>query len=177
MEPTIGAVMLPKRTCDVRGIEVCKMLRLTTNTVEPVSATLPRAPKLAACFQDDVYPPAPTGQPSQDAASWLGGSNTPPARASLQPAGMMVLSERPVTPPPQTTRGEIVKNRMDEKKQEEAVKDAEFARLQQLAIAREKFNPNLSMGHKGRPPLGAAGVDAAPVFGEEEDVGDDEWDD
>ena len=49
--PLCGLTMLPKTSCDVRGVETARLLRLTTSTVDPISFVLPRSDALKAYFQ------------------------------------------------------------------------------------------------------------------------------
>lgn len=85
--PISGATLLPKALCDVRRVEVDRMLLLTPNVVDRVSFTLPRTDKLRAYFQDDVYSDVRATEPSLAAARWFAGENAPPILASLRPNG------------------------------------------------------------------------------------------
>ncbi|KAK3851505.1 hypothetical protein Pcinc_041851, partial [Petrolisthes cinctipes] len=104
--PTVhqGLAMLPKTVCDVRSVEFCKMLRLTTSTLEPLSFTVPRVK--TEFFQDDIFPPTPiTWNPTMTSAEWLGGNNRPSQTMSLRPADMITLSESKGQVSPQTHPG------------------------------------------------------------------------
>ena len=69
-------------------MEVNRLLLLTRKSVERVSFSLPRADKLRAFFQDDVFGPCPVAPDAPLAASaWLAGANAMPAMRSLQPDG------------------------------------------------------------------------------------------
>ncbi|XP_047494430.1 coronin-7-like isoform X3 [Penaeus chinensis] len=98
-----GLVLLPKQMCDVRQVEFCKALRLTSSILEPLSFTVPRVK--TELFQDDLFPPTfVSWEPVMTAAEWLGGTNRPPQTQSLQPEDMISLSESreqqsPVAPP------------------------------------------------------------------------------
>ncbi|XP_069995134.1 coronin-7 isoform X4 [Penaeus vannamei] len=98
-----GLVLLPKQMCDVRQVEFCKALRLTSSILEPLSFTVPRVK--TELFQDDLFPPTfVSWEPVMTAAEWLGGTNRPPRTQSLQPEDMISLSESreqqsPVAPP------------------------------------------------------------------------------
>jgi hypothetical protein len=171
-EPTCGGCMLPKRTCDIPSIEFGKLLRLTSTTVQPISFTLPRAEKLKRYFQDDIFPPAPTGEPGQDAAGWRAGHNIAAPKRSLQPPGSTPLSQKPpdAVKVRATTRFSAKINKAED---EEKQRVATFSRLQGLAKQASDFNPNLSMG---RTPQQAAefakhGIDHERAA----DGSDDEW--
>ncbi|KAB7497235.1 Coronin-7 [Armadillidium nasatum] len=87
-----GFVILPKRLCDVRQVEFCRVLRLTQATLEHLSFTVPRIK--TEYFQDDLFPPTQvTWEPVMTSAEWFGGTNRPPRLVSLQPPDMLSLSE------------------------------------------------------------------------------------
>lgn len=86
--PISGAVLLPKSLCDVRNMEIDRMLLLTPNVVDRVSFSLPRTEKLRKFFQDDVYGPTRTAQASLTASQWFAGENAAPVYESLRPNGM-----------------------------------------------------------------------------------------
>jgi hypothetical protein len=171
-EPSCGACLLPKRMCDVPNIELNKLLRLTPSTVEPISFTLPRAEKLRSYFQDDIYPPTPTGEPGQDAEGWRAGNNIAAPVRSLQPPGSTPLSQKPVEKKvvKKTTQFTSQINKADE---EEKQRVATFSRLQGLAKQASDFNPNLSMG---RTPQQAAEFAKHDLDTQHGDDSDDNWD-
>lgn len=103
---------LPKNKCDVASVEFASALRLTNNTIEPLSFTVPRI-KVSSInhvdddfflvkhdvtfqfylqselFQDDLFPPTKvTWKPSMTSRDWFGGSNKQAPRISLKPPGM-----------------------------------------------------------------------------------------
>ena len=59
------------------------MLKLTSNTVEALSFTVPRKGDF---FQEDLFPPSFSGVPSHTASEWWAGSSKPPKVMSLDPA-------------------------------------------------------------------------------------------
>ncbi|XP_045479141.1 coronin-7 isoform X1 [Harmonia axyridis] len=86
-----GLSFLPKNTCDVAAVEFAVALRLTNNTIEPLSFTVPRIK--TELFQDDLFPPTRvTWKPTTDSNEWFSGKDKLPQRISLQPEGMMALS-------------------------------------------------------------------------------------
>jgi len=91
--PQVDVVMLPKSRCDVKKVEVAHLLKLTPTLIEPIVFTVPRT--RLEFFQDDVYPPAPTGEPALDSRAWFAGTTKEPTVKSLQPAGMQPLSSAP----------------------------------------------------------------------------------
>ncbi|XP_025263201.1 coronin-7 isoform X2 [Camponotus floridanus] len=97
-----GLSFLPKNKCDVAIVEFASALRLTNNTIEPLSFTVPRIK--SELFQDDLFPPTKViWKPTLSAAEWFNGGNKQPSRISLKPPGMDNLTENQsqsaVTPP------------------------------------------------------------------------------
>lgn len=82
-----GLSFLPKNKCDVAGVEFASALRLTNNTIEPLSFTVPRIK--SELFQDDLFPPTRvTWEPALTSAEWFNGVNKQALRISLKPPGM-----------------------------------------------------------------------------------------
>nr|CAD7568796.1 unnamed protein product [Timema californicum] len=87
-----GLSFLPKNVCDVGSVEFARALRLTNNTIEPLSFTVPRIK--SDLFQDDIFPPTKvTWQPTMTSEQWFSGLNNQPHRVSLKPEGMDNLSD------------------------------------------------------------------------------------
>ncbi|XP_022903434.2 coronin-7 isoform X2 [Onthophagus taurus] len=87
-----GLAFLPKHKCDVGNVEFAKAFRLTNNSIEPVSFTVPRIK--TELFQDDLFPPTRvTWEPTMTSSEWFSGKNIPSKRISLRPEGMGLLSE------------------------------------------------------------------------------------
>ncbi|XP_044254931.1 coronin-7 isoform X2 [Tribolium madens] len=87
-----GLSFLPKNVCDVTNVEFAKALRLTNNTIEPLSFTVPRIK--TELFQDDLFPPTKvTWKPSVTSIEWFNNKDKSPQRISLKPEGMDLLSE------------------------------------------------------------------------------------
>ncbi|XP_046742206.1 coronin-7 isoform X3 [Diprion similis] len=87
-----GLSFLPKNRCDVTIVEFAAALRLTNNTIEPLSFTVPRIK--SELFQDDLFPPTRvTWSPTVSAAEWFGRANKQAPRISLKPPGMDSLTE------------------------------------------------------------------------------------
>merc|ERR1711871_754660 len=174
--PIAGICLLPKRLVDVRKIEVSRMLKLTTDSVLPISFTVPRADILKSYFQDDIYLPIRSKTPSAHITDWTGSEsiNLAPVMESLQPEGMTSVSHKPEGP---VRASRVVEFRDSIRKTETEMKQKEetFSRLQDLAIQRSKYHPNASGGSHGFK------CDATPVHmtadaNEDPDVAEDEWD-
>ncbi|XP_046830085.1 coronin-7 isoform X6 [Vespa crabro] len=87
-----GLSFLPKNRCDVASVEFASALRLTNNTIEPLSFTVPRIK--SELFQDDLFPPTKiTWKAALTAAEWFNGINKQASRISLKPPGMDNLTE------------------------------------------------------------------------------------
>lgn len=81
--PAKGFTFLPKRACDTTTHELLRALKLTKDSVEPISFVCPRK---SAAFQDDIYPDTFAGRPALSAAEWLGGADAMPPLMSMDPA-------------------------------------------------------------------------------------------
>ncbi|XP_012283147.1 coronin-7 isoform X1 [Orussus abietinus] len=87
-----GLSFLPKNKCDVAGVEFASALRLTNNTIEPLSFTVPRIK--SELFQDDLFPPTKVmWKPTMTSTEWFSGANKQAPRISLKPPGMDCLTE------------------------------------------------------------------------------------
>ncbi len=175
-EPLAGVCLLPKRLMDVRNIEVARILKMTTDTVYPISLNVPRADILMEYFQDDIFVPTRSKVPSASVSDWIapGEINLEPEFDSMQPEGMTAMSFKPEGP---IRVSKVAEFRQSIKKTEEEskVKDDTFSRLQNLAIQRSKYHPNASGGGHGFK------CDATPshmtaAADEDPDVAEDEWD-
>ncbi|CAI5731121.1 unnamed protein product [Hyaloperonospora brassicae] len=161
---TIGGVaLLPKRMCNVRDVELARLLVATPNIVEQVSFFLPRAQKLKDFFQDDVFGLVPTQKPSLTAAQWFAGEAGAPLYESLQPAGMALLSEKQKNVVPSRPKTLDFQARRREEEEKKRQMTDQFARLSTLAT-----QPSLHFGHHTR-------VDP-PAPHTVEDDSDDDWD-
>jgi len=93
---TVGFVILPKRTADVRKVELQRALKLTKDAILPITYSVPR--KRLEFFQDDLFPPSRKDAPEYSAAQFFAGEfpkGKEPTLESLQPADMTKLSEAP----------------------------------------------------------------------------------
>jgi len=88
-----------KSAMNVRDIEFAKAYRLTNNTIEPVSFTVPRV--RSTYFQDDLFPPTRVlWEPTLSGSKWLSGETGEPVWMSLKPDDMRSVSgqSQSVTP-------------------------------------------------------------------------------
>ncbi|KNC99952.1 uncharacterized protein SPPG_05325 [Spizellomyces punctatus DAOM BR117] len=90
-----GLSFLPKRSCDVREIEVANGYRITQSAIETISFTVPRLKK--EYFQDDIYVPTrDVEKPLLDIDEWLKGEKAIADFINLAPSDMISLSQAPV---------------------------------------------------------------------------------
>jgi coronin-1B/1C/6 len=77
-----GMAWIPKRGLNIMGCETARLLKLTTNSVEPLSFFVPRK---SEAFQDDLYPDTAGPEAAHSGADWFAGSDQPPKLISLNP--------------------------------------------------------------------------------------------
>ncbi|KAG6965997.1 hypothetical protein JG687_00005097 [Phytophthora cactorum] len=75
-----GMAMIPKRGCDIMKCESARLLKLTSNAIEPLHVFVPRK---SDAFQDDIFPDTYAGIPSMTADDWLGGADNSPSKVSI----------------------------------------------------------------------------------------------
>eukprot|EP01137_Pigoraptor_chileana_P021150 Opistho-2@84497 len=91
--PLLAASMQPRSQCDVNKVEVGLFLKMTKDQVEPIAVQVPR--KVTKLFQEDLYPPAPTGEPGCTNDAWFEGNSAPIPTRSLQPDGVTSVYDVP----------------------------------------------------------------------------------
>lgn len=161
---TIGGVaLLPKTTCNIRDVELARLLVASSSVMDCVSFSLPRAQKLKEFFQDDVYDLIPKQEPSGTAAKWFMGETGTLSYESLCPDGMVALSEKPMESAAARPRTLDFQAHRREEEEKERQKAAQFARLSSLAA-----QPSLHSTHQSGNNLDA------PLS---KDDSDDDWDD
>lgn len=80
--PQRGMAMAPKLCMDLANCEIARLLKLTANAIEPISFVVPRKSDI---FQDDLYPPTFSGEPTLTADQWFSGKNGEPKTTNLTP--------------------------------------------------------------------------------------------
>lgn len=81
--PQKGFCFMPKTSCSVLKHEIMRGLQMQTNSVVPISFTVPRK---SEAFQEDLFPDAPAGVPAMSADDWKGGAEPrPPTLRSMAP--------------------------------------------------------------------------------------------
>lgn len=81
--PCRGLAIMPKRGVNTEKVELARLYKLTSNTVEPLSFICPRKSEL---FQEDLYPDCFAGKPSMSADEFFAGKNKNPILMSMDPA-------------------------------------------------------------------------------------------
>lgn len=81
--PAKGMAWVPKRGLDVSKNEVARLMKLTTNGVEPMSFQVPRK---SDDFQEDIFPDTAGPIPAHSAEEWMAGSDLPPVLVSMNPS-------------------------------------------------------------------------------------------
>ena len=84
-KPAKGGGWVPKRALDVWQCEVQRYMRLTGDTVEPVSLIVPRKAG-ADKFQEDIFPDCRSSKPAMEADEWTNGKNEDCCRMAMDPA-------------------------------------------------------------------------------------------
>jgi len=78
--PQRGMAWTPKTALSLKDCEIARLQKLTGNAIEPISFTVPRKSDI---FQDDLYPPTFSGEPSLSAEQWISGKNGEPKLIQL----------------------------------------------------------------------------------------------
>jgi coronin-1B/1C/6 len=90
--PARGMTMLPKRGVNVSDCEIVRLCKLGVKTMEPISFCVPRKSDL---FQDDLFPPAFSGEYTLTAEEWLAGGEGEQKKVSLE--GGFTKKDKPAT--------------------------------------------------------------------------------
>lgn len=80
-EPQRGMCFLPRRALDVSECEIARAYKVAGSTIEPIAFIVPRK---SDSFQSDIYPPAPSSEPSLTAGEFFSGKNATLKLVSLE---------------------------------------------------------------------------------------------
>jgi len=80
--PQRGMGWVPKLSMDLSSCEIARLLKVSASAIEPISFTVPRKGDI---FQDDLYPPTFSGEPSLNVDQWLSGKNAEQKLTSMAP--------------------------------------------------------------------------------------------
>jgi len=81
-DPLVGMCTVPKRSLDILGCEIVRILKINKNQVQPIAFRVPRKSNL---FQDDIFPETYAGVPALTAEQWHAGETAEPIKISLEP--------------------------------------------------------------------------------------------
>lgn len=82
--PQKGGAWVAKRGLDVFKCEVQRFLKLTNNSIQPISFIVPRKSG-QDIFQDDIYPDCFAGKAALTSNEWINGENKDPITMSMNP--------------------------------------------------------------------------------------------
>ncbi|PPQ92953.1 hypothetical protein CVT25_000216 [Psilocybe cyanescens] len=112
-EPQRGMCFLPRRSLNVAECEIARAYKVHGSSIEPIAFIVPRKAG-ADSFQSDIYPPAPSIEPSLSASEFFNGKVAPRKLVSLadgssitgpQPGSVpSAVAPAPVQTPIQPTR-------------------------------------------------------------------------
>ncbi|KAH7923695.1 DUF1900-domain-containing protein [Leucogyrophana mollusca] len=80
-DPQRGMCFLPRRALNVSECEIARAYKVYGSTVEPIAFIVPRK---ADSFQSDIFPPAPSSEPSLAASEFFSGKTAPVKLVSLE---------------------------------------------------------------------------------------------
>eukprot|EP01035_Chromulina_nebulosa_P019759 gene19759-25691_t len=168
-EPISGICLMPKRSMDVRNVEVARLLKLTTNSVIPISFKQPRAENLKQYFQDDVFVPTRSKSSPLNVSVWQTYLSDPnyvlpdAIYESLKPDDMTNLSDKPPDKPV-VQKATVFREDLNKKAEENQKREETFNRLQDMA---SRYNPSTS--HKIK-------IKAEAKLVEDSEDSDNDWD-
>ena len=111
--PQRGMCFLPRRGLEVSECEIARAFKVTSGGVEPIAFIVPRRvscvrrhaheadvfhPSQADSFQSDIYPPAPSSEPSLTAAEFFAGKTAPLNLVSLENGAIFAGNDAPPAP-------------------------------------------------------------------------------
>jgi coronin-1B/1C/6 len=110
-DPQRGMCFLPRRALAVSECEIARAFKVYGSVIEPIAFIVPRK---ADSFQSDIFPPAPSSEPSLSASEFFAGKDAPRNVVSLDtgkstPApeavstSFSVPAPAPAVPTPQST--------------------------------------------------------------------------
>jgi len=80
--PQRGMGWFPKKALDLQSCEIARLLKVTGTAIEPISFFVPRKSDI---FQDDLYPPTFSGEPTLNSKQWFDGKKGEPKTMTLSP--------------------------------------------------------------------------------------------
>jgi len=96
-EPQRGMCFLPRRALNVSDCEIARAYKVYGTTIEPIAFIVPRK---ADSFQSDIYPPAPSIEPSLSASEFFSGKVAPRKLVNLADGSTISGPQPSVVPSP-----------------------------------------------------------------------------
>ncbi|RXW18022.1 hypothetical protein EST38_g7826 [Candolleomyces aberdarensis] len=94
-EPQRGMCFLPRRALSVSECEIARAYKVHSSSIEPIAFIVPRK---ADSFQSDIYPPAPSSEPSLSAAEFFNGKTAPANYVNLADGSIVAGSAAVASP-------------------------------------------------------------------------------
>jgi len=143
----MGVCFLPKQCCEVREVEIARMLKLHSDKIEPIKFIVPRQRK--EFFQDDLFPPTRSIATSANVSSdWSAGKNADPILESVAPKNMVFLSVAPAVEKEKKPSSAYFLAKADEQKSQnndaETIKDNLFKKVTSRFKEEESAKPAAS---------------------------------
>jgi coronin-1B/1C/6 len=102
-DPQRGMCFLPRRSLSVGDCEIARAFKIHGSAIEPIAFIVPRK---ADSFQSDIFPPAPSAEPSMSASEYFSGKEMKKKLVDLQTGATSASASSPANfaaPPPQTS--------------------------------------------------------------------------
>jgi len=95
-DPQRGMCFLPRRALEVAECEIARAYKVTATAVEPIAFIVPRK---SDSFQSDIYPPAPSSEPSLTAGEFFSGKQPTLKLVSLESGAVSTSTAAPSKTP------------------------------------------------------------------------------
>ncbi|KAJ6614138.1 hypothetical protein B0H10DRAFT_2046156 [Mycena sp. CBHHK59/15] len=99
-DPQRGMCFLPRRALNVSDCEIARAYKVYGSSIEPIAFIVPRK---ADSFQSDIFPPAPSAEPSLSAAEFFTGKTAPRKLVNLADGVTFAAKNEPQTHVPTPT--------------------------------------------------------------------------
>ncbi|KAH9964309.1 microtubule binding protein [Russula compacta] len=96
-DPQRGMCFVPRRVVNTSECEIARAYKLTTNAIEPIAFIVPRK---SDSFQSDIFPPAPSIEPSLSAGEFFSGKAVSLKLVSLETGAVSTTASASSVPVP-----------------------------------------------------------------------------
>jgi len=93
-DPQRGMCFLPRRALSVSDCEIARAYKVAGSGIEPIAFIVPRK---ADNFQSDIFPPAPSDEPSVSAGEFFAGKSVAPNLVSLENGAIFAGTQSPLS--------------------------------------------------------------------------------